>query len=182
MISSTRDLGQKVQDSFKVWTNKIAQEDSETWVGKLKTSATVKLLTQFVGKQIPFATRNGFEVIELRPGYVKAFMPFKQNKNHFNAMYAGALFTVAELPGGILSILNFDEGLFPILSEYNIQYLKPAKTDVTVEFSLSRSELDRIAKDTREQGKGYFELHGEIKDTEGQVVAKTHGKYQVRMK
>lgn len=177
------NIQQELQNRFKVWANRVSSSsDSDSVVNKLEMSAVLKLLTQFVGKSIPFATRNGFEVVDLKPGYIKCMMPFKPNKNHFNAMYAGALFTVAELPGGILSLLNFDDRVFPILVEYNIQYLLPAKTDVTVEFSLSPEELERIGSETLETGKSAFELRGDIKDESGEIVAKTVGSYQVRMK
>lgn len=177
------NIQQTLQNRFKVWANRVsANEQIDTALQKVEMSAVLKLLTQFVGKSIPFATRNGFQVIDLKPGYIKCMMPFKPNKNHFNAMYAGALFTVAELPGGILSLLNFDDRVFPVLVEYNIQYLLPAKTDVTVEFSLTQDELARIEEETLAEGKSAFELRGEIKDANQEVVARTIGSYQVRMR
>ena len=35
-------------------------------------------------------------------------MPFKPNRNHLGTMYAGALFTLAEIPGGAVLISAFD--------------------------------------------------------------------------
>ena len=46
---------------------------------------------------IPFAGRTEVEVMVMEPGYVKLKMPLKPNLNHVGTMYAGALFTLAEL-------------------------------------------------------------------------------------
>lgn len=176
-------IAHQLQQFAKTWINTTAQRaDSESALDRYKLTASLKLLTRYVGKAIPFATRNGFEVIDYRPGYIKTRIPLKPNKNHFNAMYAGALFTVAELPGGILSLLNFDEQFYPILTEMTMRYLKPAQSDVTVEFHLTQETLDRIHSEARAQGKSLFSLEGEIKDRDGQIVATSTAHYQVRQR
>jgi len=183
MISAVQTLNNQLQKKVKNWVNQVSivQETGST-VDKLKMSAALKLLTQFVGKSIPFASRNGFKVIDYKPGYVKAFIPLKPNKNHFNAMYAGALFTVAELPGGIISILSFDDRFFPLLKDLKIEFLKVAKTDVTVEFEISEKQLKQLETDTISDGRCAFVLEGEIKDMAGEVVAKSYANYQVRLR
>ncbi len=172
----------KLQTQFKAWVNEITQNEEQlnSPAGALKKNAALAMITKLVGMSIPFATRNHFKVVDFRPGYVKASIPFKPNKNHFNAMYAGALFTVAELPGGILQIFSFEEDFFPILEKMEIEFLKKAKTDVTVEFSLSKEEIARIGEEVHRDGKSRFTLQGEIKDKKNEVVAKTLAFYQVR--
>ena len=49
---------------------------------------------------IKFVQNSGLKVVELRRGYVKCLMPMSGNGNHIGTMYAGSLFTVAEIPGG----------------------------------------------------------------------------------
>ena len=183
MINTVQTLNNELQKKVKLWVNHVSMaQTSGSPVDKLKMSAALTLLTKFVGKSIPFASRNNFKVIDYRPGYVKAFIPLKPNKNHFNAMYAGALFTVAELPGGIISILSFDERFFPILKDLKIEFLKMAKTDVTVEFCLSEKQLKQLEDDTVKRGRCAFVLEGEIKDMKGEVVAKSYANYQVRLR
>ncbi|MFT6390462.1 MAG: acyl-coenzyme A thioesterase PaaI-like protein [Cellvibrionaceae bacterium] len=183
MISTVQTFNNQLQKKVKNWVNQVSvAQGSGSMVDKLKMSAALKLLTQFVGKSIPFAARNNFKVIDYKPGYVKAFIPLKPNKNHFNAMYAGALFTVAELPGGIISILSFDERFFPILKDLKIEFLKMAKTDVTVEFELSEKQLKQLEIDTINDGRCAFVLEGEIKDMSGEVVAKSYANYQIRLR
>jgi acyl-coenzyme A thioesterase PaaI-like protein len=175
-------LNTDIQNLVKTWVNNVTVSADQSRLAQLKTAGALKLVTKFVGLSIPFATRNGFKVIDFRPGYVKAFIPLKINSNHFNAMYAGALFTVAELPGGIISVFSFDERFFPILKDLRIEFLKMAKTDVTVEFELPAAELKRIEQEATMQGKCDFILQGEIKNTDGDVVAKSFANYQLRMK
>lgn len=185
MISLNKQLtslNTELQNLAKSWVNGVTNSPSRSRLSQLKVAAALKLVTQFVGQAIPFATRNGFKVVDFRPGYVKAFIPLKMNSNHFNAMYAGALFTVAELPGGIISVFSFDERFFPILKDLKMEFIKMAKTDVTVEFEISASELSRLENEASIHGKCDFVLQGEIKDAHGEIVAKSFANYQLRMK
>ena len=78
---------------------------------------------------ITFVRNAGLRVVELRQGYVKCLMPFRNNGNHIGSMYAGALFTVAEIPGGALFLSSFETSkYFPIVKSMNIDFLKPAKS------------------------------------------------------
>ncbi len=51
----------------------------------------------FVEKPFAFVERSGIEAVELEPRHIKLKMPLKGNENHFGSMYAGALFTLAEI-------------------------------------------------------------------------------------
>lgn len=183
MSSYLSTINDQLQKSFKAWVNDLAtQADQSSTLNRVKMSTALNLITKFVGQSIPFATRNGFKVIDFRPGYVKAFIPLKPNKNHFNSMYAGALFTVAELPGGIISIFSFDERFYPVLRDLKIEFLRMAKSDVTVEFEITPAQLRKLESEADKHGKCPFVLEGEIKDKDGVVVAKTFANYQVRSK
>ena len=159
---------------------KTASTNYKNPIGQPLKNAALLTINKIVGMAIPFATRNRFEVIELGNGYLKGKIPLKGNKNHIGTMYAGALFTLAELPGGILSIFNFDSNYYPILKELKMSYLKVAKTDVTVEFTLSETEIARIEKESTANGKCPFVLFGQLKDANGVVVAESEAHYQVR--
>lgn len=139
---------------------------------------TVKKLTTGA---IPFAERAGIELLEFDRGHVKMKIPLEGNQNHVGTMYAGALFTLAEIPGGALFISAFDMSkYFPIVAEMNIKYLKPATTDITVEANLSEQEIQRISEEAQANGKAVFVLNLELKDANGEVVAVTSGNYQAR--
>lgn len=129
----------------------------------------------------PFVQRCGVKVLELDRGYCKMLMPYEPNINHVGMMYAGALYTIAELPGGVIYMTSFDTSkYYPIVKDMSIRFRRPAKTDVTVEVHLSEEEIARIEAATQEHGKCDFEWDVELKDASGEVVALTHNVYQLR--
>ena len=129
----------------------------------------------------PFVSRCGVKVLELERGYCKMLMPFEPNINHVGMMHAGALYTVAELPGGVIYSTSFDISRFyPIVKDMSIRFRRPAKTDVTVEVRVSEEEIERIQAEADANGKCDFEWDVEIKDATGEVVALTHNVYQLR--
>lgn len=139
---------------------------------------TVKQLTTGA---IPFAERAGIELLEFERGRVKMKIPFEGNQNHVGMMYAGALFTLAEIPGGALFMSAFDmTKFFPIVTEMNIKFQKPALTDITVEASLTEDEIERITREAEENGKAVFNLDLALKNTSGDIVSVTTATYQAR--
>lgn len=132
-------------------------------------------------RSIPFAERAGIDLVEFKRGHVKMKIPLEPNKNHIGTMYAGALFTLAEIPGGAIFMSAFDmTKFFPIVAEMTIKYLKPATTDIYVEVTMSENEIERITKEATDNGKSTFILEKELKDENGVIVAITTGTYQAR--
>ena len=138
-------------------------------------------LKAFVERKIPFVERMGLRALELRRGYVKLAAPYEGNENHIGTLYAGALFTLAEIPGGALFLTSFDaERFYPVVKEMTLRFLKPAITDVTVDLSLADEDISRIQAEAEQAGKAEFSLEGEIRDANGDVVATSRGDYQIR--
>ncbi len=138
-------------------------------------------LTQGLWKTIPFAQRTGVRVEHAESGYVRLLMPFEPNVNHVQMMYAGALFTLAEVPGGTMFTTTFDyKRFYPIVKEMKIRFRRPAMTDITVEVRLPGSEAARIEAEAEANGKADYEWECELKDTHGEVVAISHNVYQLR--
>jgi len=139
------------------------------------------IVKELIERKVAFLEHMKLKALELRPGYVKLFAPLGGNENHIGGVYAGAIFTLAEIPGGALFYTSFDETKFyPLVKEMLIQFLRPARTDVSIEISLSEEEIRRVAAEAEENGKGEFILSGEVKDISGQVVALSRGVYQIR--
>ena len=108
-------------------------------------------------------------------------MPFERNGNHVGTMYAGALFTLAEIPGGALFLSSFDtRRYFPIVTALDIRFLKPATSDVTIAITLPEERITAIAAEADANGKATFTLDGELTTADGTVVATSHGVYQLR--
>ena len=143
---------------------------------------TTEMMKSFIEKPFDFVERMGLRVIELEPRSVKLSVPLQGNENHIGTMYAGALFTVAEIPGGALFLTTFDVSRFyPVIKEMTLRFIKPAKTDVTIGMVMSVSEVKRIVSEAEKNGKAEYVLEGEIKDTNEEVVAVSRGIYQVRI-
>ncbi len=164
----------------------VANTDAEatpaTPLAWLKKTSGYAAVNKIIGLAIPFAPRNGFSVKEVRPGYVRAEIKLKGNKNHFGSLYAGAYFLVAEIPGGVLSLFDLGPAYTPILKEMTLQFLQPANSNVTVEFSLSPEHVAGIRADADATGRAKFTLEGLLHDEEGNHVATSLAHYRVRRK
>jgi acyl-coenzyme A thioesterase PaaI-like protein len=135
----------------------------------------------FIEKPFAFVERAGVKAIVMEPRRIKLLLPMEGNTNHIGSIYAGALFTVAELPGGALFLTTFDVARFyPVLKAMHIRFRRPAFTDVTVAVALTEEEARRIAEEAERQGKSEFTLNADVRDTNDDVVAETEGIYQLR--
>lgn len=140
-----------------------------------------EFIRQLAEEHIAFVKRTGLKAEVLEPGHVRLRMPLKGNENHIHNMYAGALFTVAELPGGVLTMTSFDaRHFYPIVKESGLRFLRPAASDVTVDAYLSEAEIQRIGEEAIHNGKSEFTLDLQLKDADGNVVAESHSVYQLR--
>jgi acyl-coenzyme A thioesterase PaaI-like protein len=139
------------------------------------------VIKELVENKVAFVSRMNLKVIDLRPLYVKLWAPLHGNENHIGSMYAGALFTLAEIPGGALCLATFDATrYYPLVKEMTIRFVRPARSDVTIECSLSTEEAARILAAAELRGKADFALAGHITDQSGDVVAISKGIYQIR--
>jgi acyl-coenzyme A thioesterase PaaI-like protein len=130
---------------------------------------------------IPFAGRTEVKVLAMEPGYVKMVMPLRPNLNHVGTMYAGALFTLAELPGGAIFLTTFDASrYYPLVKGMDIKFVKPASTDITLEVRFDLEEAARVQAAADENGKADYGWDCELKDANGQVVCVSSNRYQLR--
>lgn len=148
--------------------NWVQRQGGYRWVNRL------------VGQAIPFASRNRFRVEEVRPGYVRARIAIKGNRNHFGSLYAGAYFLVAEIPGGVLTLFDLGPRYIPILKEMSLQFLQPTDSDVTIEVMLSEDTRRTIKADADTTGRAAFTLEGQLKDADGAIVARSTARYRVK--
>lgn len=129
----------------------------------------------------PFIERCGVRTLAAAPGYCHMCMPIESNRNHIGTMYAGALFTLAELPGGVIYLTSFDYRRFvPIVKHMAIRFRRPASTDIEVEARLDAADSARIEATAEKQGKCDFGWTLELKDASGEIVAIAESLYQLR--
>jgi len=141
----------------------------------------VDRLTESTRASVPMAEQTGVRVVEAERGRVKLVMPFEGNQNHIGTMYAGALFALAEFPGGTLFSTTFDASLYyPIVKGVEIQFRRFAATDISVEASMTEEQAAAVAAAADEHGKADYDLEMELVDTDGNVVAISTNHYQLR--
>lgn len=144
-----------------------------TLIEEFPPSTPGRVMTDF-----PFVERAGMEVLHLSRGRAVLRLPFEPNINHVGMVYAGALFTVAEVPGGVLFASAFDFSRFyPIVGELKIRFARPAMTSVLVDARMTDEEIDRVTAELEEKGKAKWVLTQELVDESGVVVASTEATY-----
>jgi thioesterase domain-containing protein len=130
---------------------------------------------------VKITEKMGIRIVEMRDRYVKVFMPLEPNINHIGTIYAGSLFSVGEYIGGPIFVASFDYTKFyPIVKAINIQYRRPATTDVTVEAMLSEVEADAIQREVEAKGKADWKMDLEVKNQAGEVCCLLQGVWQMR--
>ncbi|MGB4073739.1 YiiD C-terminal domain-containing protein [Pseudomonas sp.] len=141
----------------------------------------IELVRQLTEEQIAFVKRSGLKAEVLEPGRVRLRMPLAGNQNHIGSMYAGALFTLAEIPGGALFLTSFDaQRFYPIIKEMNLRFRRPASGDIRVEARLEAEEIQRLQQQATDTGKAEYLLQLQLTDDSGEVVAESRGVYQLR--
>ncbi len=166
---------------FFSWANQVlGAEESKGRLDILRRQVALQAVNRLVGLSIPFVRRNHFQVLALHHGYLKAKIPLQGNRNHMGTVYAGALFMLAEVPGGVMALFEWGTGYVPVLKEMTLRYLKPATTDITVEFRLPDAKIQHIQATVEAQGKCEFTLEADLIDSKGVVVAKSEAHYQIR--
>ncbi|MFZ3155215.1 YiiD C-terminal domain-containing protein [Pseudomonas sp.] len=141
----------------------------------------IELVRQLTEAQIAFVQRSGLKAELLEVGHVRLRMPLAGNQNHIGSMYAGALFTLAEIPGGALFLTSFDaQRFYPIIKEMNLRFRRPATGDIRVEARLEAEEIQRLQQQATDTGKAEYLLQLQLTDDSGEVVAESRGVYQLR--
>jgi acyl-coenzyme A thioesterase PaaI-like protein len=142
---------------------------------------TVEDVTEVLGGLVPRMREMGFEVTALAPGLAVAEVGMEGNANHLGTMYAGTLFGVAELLGGVICHPSFDlERFYPTVKSLTIDFRRPATTRVRAEARLTEAAIEDIRTLAEATGKAEFELDAVVTDASGEVVATTRGTYQLR--
>jgi uncharacterized protein (TIGR00369 family) len=100
--------------------------------------------------------------------------------NHLGSVYAGVQWSLAEVLGGIVFLSSGINGYVPILKSMNINFIKPALTDLVSEVCFTSDDVDTMQKSLDIDGRYDFELESKIKDINGNVVATGHAVYAIR--
>ncbi|MCV7108293.1 YiiD C-terminal domain-containing protein [Mycolicibacterium chitae] len=139
------------------------------------------MMNQRMAETIPAAHRMGVKIVEARRGFAATSVPLEGNGNHFGVIYAGVQFTVAEILGGVIALTSFDAGkYFPLVKNVDIKFVGMATSDLRAEATMAEEAIARVAAEAESRGKADYTLDAVVTDANGQVVATTHGLYQLR--
>lgn len=141
--------------------------------------------TAHIHASIPIIGAMGIRLVDGGVGHATVELPAGPNGNHFGVLYAGSLFTAAEVLGGIIPRSTFDldgelAGYVPLVKSSEIKFLKPGLGDVRASASMTPEDIERVRSEALANGKSEFVLDAEIVDADGVVVATAHGVYQLR--
>jgi len=117
-------------------------------------------------------------VLEQSANTLKIAMPREGNSNHLGGVYAGAIFSLAEFPFGVMCIQRFGlSDIVPVVGEMTIRFMAPALGELTVEMRVSDQEWEEIERETKAQGKFKIFKEIEVKDSEGKTNAMVKATY-----
>lgn len=110
------------------------------------------------------------EVMEER--HVICRLPANEmHMNHVGIVYAGSYFVFAEATGAHLLKCTYGSKYITIIKGATIDFVKPAKTDLVIDLSMTAEEaVERVAY-VEERGRGQYPLDVPIKDSEGNLCA-----------
>ena len=135
----------------------------------------------FLEQTIPRAHQMGVRFTQLRPGYVQAQLPFEGNANHFGTVYAGVIFTLAEVLGGAMHLVTFDPMThYPLVRGMTIEFTAPGRGPLTAEAHLDEQTIARVRAEAGSDRKAAFALRATVVGEDATVVASTVGDYQIR--
>jgi len=111
----------------------------------------------FLEQTIPRAHQMGVRFAELRPGYVRAQLPFEGNGNHFGTVYAGVIFTLAEVLGGAMHMATFDPTThYPLVRGMAVKFLAPGRGPLSASAALTDEEIAAVRAASADGSKAPF--------------------------
>lgn len=97
--------------------------------------------------------------------------------NHVGIVYAGSFFIVAEASGASLIKCTYGSKYVAIIKNATLDYVKPAKTDLVCDLSMTEEEAKERIAYIEEHGKGQYPLDIPVKDANGELCANVHITY-----
>jgi uncharacterized protein (TIGR00369 family) len=137
---------------------------------------------ELITAKVPLAHFIGLEVEEVGPGNVRLRLPFApQVENHLGIVYAGAIFALAEIAGGVAMLSAFDAGAYTVLiRRFEIDYVRPSRRDLFCDLRLPDERIAEARAAVAERGNADLSLPIEVTDLKGRVIARVQASYYLR--
>jgi len=151
------------------------------------SNISVSELQSLLQMLCPLYLHVGLVVESANDGIYRCRVPVSpQNSNHINTIHAGIQWTVAEVLGGIVAIdvlgLEKAANIFVAVRSATIEFLRPARTDITAEAILGSQESEGIRLLVDAAKEAVFVLQTSIRSTSGELVAAFSAEYLIRPK
>lgn len=143
------------------------------------TTPNLDAASMTILNSIPIAGQMGIRVVALAPGTGAIEAPPEPNINHAGMMYAGSLFTLGELLGGLLPPVTWDiDGYVPVVAGLDIKFRRPAFGTIRATATVADDDLERVRGELAAgEAKIRFPLASSLTDESGTEVASTMGQY-----
>lgn len=130
-----------------------------------------RLMGSIIGRMAPYTGTIQPEILALDVGYSKVAMRDRRRvRNHLNSVHAIALMNLGEVATGTAMLVSAPEGTRAIITHLAMDYLKKARGVITAECSCVVPQ----SSERRE-----YEIHADLRNAEGEVVARAHAKWLV---
>ena len=137
-----------------------------------------------IEEKVPVAGFIGLAVEAVGPGRARLRMPFnRQIKNHLDIVYAGAIFALAEISGGVAMLSAFEQdGCTVLARRMEIDYVRPSRSDLLCDVVLPDTIVAAGRAAVQVEGKADVVLPIEVQDDRGRIVARVSAFYYLRQK
>lgn len=115
-------------------------------------------------------------------GKCRTWAPLNERTgNHVNTFHAAFQFALAESIGGIVVFDNrADESFVPLVKSVNMDFRKPAATDLVAVSRFSERDADAMNQAMKDSGRFNFTLEIDIQNLDGETVSVMTAVYAVR--
>jgi len=143
-------------------TRSIGERMLSTWAKLSPYPGGKWLFSRLVGVTIPYTGSVRALVEHLEPGHSRVKLIDKRRvRNHLRSVHAIALANVAELSTGLAVLSGMPTGYNGILIGLNVEYVKKARGDLTIECQCDVPQFDERTE---------IPVQSTITDSDGDVV------------
>lgn len=131
----------------------------------------------------PLYEHIGLVVESARDGIYRCRVPLtQQNGNHLNTVHAAIQWAVAELLGGMVTVVTFgiEHRIFVAVRSVSIEFLRPARTTITAEALFGEQDALQMKRLVIAGSNATFRLRAVIRSDSGETVATSDAEYVVR--
>ncbi|MBN2392636.1 MAG: PaaI family thioesterase [Anaerolineae bacterium] len=141
-------------------------------------------IQSLIEEKVPVADFLGLEVEVVEPGHARFRMPFSPRiKNHLDIVYAGAIFALAEIAGGVAMLSAFKQDSCTVLTRrVEIDYVRPSRSDLLCEVTVPDTDVAENMAAVEADGRADVVLPIEVQDDRGRIVARVSAFYYLRQK